>query len=306
MKRRDDPALALPGELLLAGPVAAQPDLHVAARVDVALPRPAGTSACRARPRPRRARIRCRCGRRSGSAQRARGRARRRARRARRSSGRRRARSGSLRPRRPRATVASIARCERSGSAGITGGVAVVDHPQHLRRRRSPASRCGRRHAAAGRADRPRPEARPRMRRWRARPSARRRSRRRPPASSAGVLPVGHPGERRQAGVVGPARVAPAGPWIDRGHDAQEVPSGAAPEAARWIAGGCQPLPSRIPRRGLAGLVEAPDQPEAAAVRGRGEPVLSLLGIRRRLRLDVDVERAVGVVGAGSERSLIR
>ena len=29
-----DPALTLPGELLLAGPVAAEPDLHVAARVD--------------------------------------------------------------------------------------------------------------------------------------------------------------------------------------------------------------------------------------------------------------------------------
>ena len=37
MNRLVIPLLALPGELLLARPVAAQPDLHVAARVDVAL-----------------------------------------------------------------------------------------------------------------------------------------------------------------------------------------------------------------------------------------------------------------------------
>ena len=49
MKNARDPALALPGELLLARPVAAQADLDVARRVDDALPRRAGTSACRAR-----------------------------------------------------------------------------------------------------------------------------------------------------------------------------------------------------------------------------------------------------------------
>ena len=57
MKSAGDPVLALPGELRLARPVAAQADLHVALADPRAPARPAGTSACRGRARPRRPRL---------------------------------------------------------------------------------------------------------------------------------------------------------------------------------------------------------------------------------------------------------
>ena len=118
---RCDPLLGLPGELLLPGPVAAQPDLGVALRIDVALldqpvhRRPVGDldaedlgagvgvgvevdQADRARAWPRRRECP-----------------------ARRSRGRRRARSGSRRPSSTSPTVRSIASWLRAGSAGSTG-----------------------------------------------------------------------------------------------------------------------------------------------------------------------------------------
>ncbi len=155
-----DPALGLPGELGLAGPVAAQADLDVAHRVDLPPPRRGGTSASRARPRRRRPRCRCRCGCRSGRGRPGRARPRRRGCRARRSSGRRRARSAMTPAASTSPTVASIAWCVLTGSAGSTGA-----SPKSTIRSSGESVdlrlevRAGR--AARG-ADRARPEARPR------------------------------------------------------------------------------------------------------------------------------------------------
>ena len=120
------PALALPVELALARPVAAQPDLHVAGGIDDALlDEPVHRRPVRALDAEDRRR-RCRCGRRSGRARAGRAGRRRRGCRARRSSGRRRGSPGSRRRRAPRRRSRSIAAWLASGSAG-----------KHRRRRRS-------------------------------------------------------------------------------------------------------------------------------------------------------------------------
>ena len=139
MKNEVMPCSACQRELGLAGPVAAQADLHVARRVDDARLARAGTSACRARPRRRRPACRCRCACRSGRGRRGRAASRTRGCPARRSSGRRRARSGCTPAATTSPTVASIAACERAGIGR-----------QHRRRRRS--RRC-----AARRTRRPSP-----------------------------------------------------------------------------------------------------------------------------------------------------
>ena len=96
-----DPVLRLPGELLLARPVAAQADLHVAGRRRRGRRARAGTSASRARPRRRRPPRPCPCACRNGRGRPGRGPRPPPSRPARRSSGRRRGRSGSRLPRRP-------------------------------------------------------------------------------------------------------------------------------------------------------------------------------------------------------------
>ena len=137
-----DPVLGLPGELGLARPVAAQADLDVAARVDVALldepvhRRPvrdldaedlgAGVGV----------------GVEVDEADRAVAARRRRGCRARRSSGRRRARSGSRRRPAPGRRVASIAACVRTGSAGITGA-SPKSTTRSSAKASTFASRCG-------------------------------------------------------------------------------------------------------------------------------------------------------------------
>ena len=171
-----DPALGLPRELLFAGPVAAQADLHVALG-SRAPPRRAGTSASRARPRRRRPPGRCRCGCRSG-----RGRPGRAARRTARMSGSAiewsppstigMAPAATTSP-----TVRTIASCEAAGSAGITAASpksTTRSSATHRRPSRGAAragsSRRGSRAARSGFRAGPR----------RGRPSARRRWRRRP------------------------------------------------------------------------------------------------------------------------------
>ena len=213
-EERGDPALALPGELRLARPVAAQADLHVAGGVDARPARRAGASACRASAAGRRPRWRCRYARRSGRARRRRGGPRRRGCRARRSSDRRRARSGSRRRRCTSPTSRSIAACEAAGVGG--------DHRRHRRSRSTRSARTASMPAArwtpgraAGGADRPRGEAG-------AGPVGDEIVGRRADDRDVGadevrrILGVGLPGEAEQAGEVGLLAVArPARERID-------------------------------------------------------------------------------------------
>ncbi len=184
-----DPALGLPGELRLAGPVAAQADLHVPRAGRRGPPRRAGTSASRARPRRRRPRCPCRCACRSGRGRPGHGVA---------ATART---SGSAIEWSPPstigmapasttcATVSSIAACVRGRIGRDHGRVAEVDHPQR-RERVDPRLEVRARRAARG-ADRARAEARARAGRRRGRRSARRRSPRRRPSSSAGSCVYG-------------------------------------------------------------------------------------------------------------------